>query len=121
MAGDTNMSARNKRIEEQLSPVAEESSKVQLLLIRQDSESRQGIAFVSADGGRQPPHAASSVTQLGQLLFGELDQAVRWVGADRVNGLRPTGAQPVKAVGVFDAVQASLEYQTEGGLSFNYS
>jgi hypothetical protein len=38
-----------------------------------------------------------------------------------VNGLRRTGAQPVKAVGVFDAVQASLEYQTEGGLSFNYS
>jgi hypothetical protein len=54
-------------------------------------------------------------------LFGEFNQAVRRVGADRVNGLRRTGAQPVKAIGAFGAVQASLEYQTEGGLSFNYS
>src|ERR1017187_9350070 len=88
MAGDTNMSARNKRIQEERSPIAEERSEVQLFLVRQDSEARQGVALVSTDGGWQPPHAASSVAQLGQFLFGEFDQAVRGVGADRVNGLR---------------------------------
>ena len=62
---------------------------------------------MSPDGGRQPPDAASSVAQLGQFLFGEFDQAVRRVGADRLNGLRRTTAQPIKAIGVFDAVQAS--------------
>ena len=98
MAGDTNLSARNERIEEQLSPIAEERPEVQLLLVRQDGEARQGIALVSTDGGRQPPDAASSVAQLGQFLFGEFDQAVRRVGADGVNGLRRTGAQPVKAI-----------------------
>jgi hypothetical protein len=38
-----------------------------------------------------------------------------------VNGLRRTVAQPVKAIRVLDAVQASFKYQPEGGLSFNYS
>ena len=121
MAGDTNMSARNERIEEQPSPIAEERSEVQLFLVRQDSESREGVALVSPDGGRQPPHAASSVAQLGQFLFGEFDQAIRGVGADRVNGLRRTAAQPVKAIGMLDAVQASFKYQPDEGLSFNYS
>ena len=111
---------QTERIEEQLSPVAEERPEVQLLLIGQDSESRQGIAFVSADVGRQPPDAASSVAQLGQFLFGEFDQAVWRVRADGVNGLRRTGAQPVKAIGVLDAVQASFKYQPDQGLSFNY-
>jgi hypothetical protein len=37
-----------------------------------------------------------------------------------VNGLRRTGAQPVKAIGVLDAVQASFKYQPDQGLSFNY-
>ena len=121
MAGDTNMSTWSERIEEQPSPVAEERSKVQLFLVRQDSEARQGVALVSTDGGWQPPHAASSVAQLGQLLFGEFDQAVRRVGADRVNGLRRTSAQPVKAIDMLDAVQASFKYQPDEGLSFNYS
>ena len=76
---------------------------------------------MSPDGGRQPPDAASSVAQLGQFLCGEFDQAVRRVGTDRMNGLRRTVAQPVKAIGVLDAVQASFKYQPEGGLSFNYS
>ena len=98
MAGDTNLSARNERIEEQLSPIAEERSEVQLLLVRQDGEARQGISLVSTDGGRQSPHAASSVPQLGQFLFGEFDQAIRRVGADRMNGLRRTAAQPVETV-----------------------
>ena len=121
MAGDTNLSSRNERTEKQPSPIAEERPEVQLLLVRQDRESRQGIALVSTDGWRQPPHAASSVAQLGQFLFGEFDQAIRRVSADRMNGLRWTTAQPVKAIGVFDAVQASFEYQEERGLSFNYS
>lgn len=98
MAGDTNMSARNERIEEQLSPVAEERPEVQLLLVGQDGEARQGIALVSADGGGQPPHTAAPVPELRQLLLREFDQAVRRVGADCVNGLRRTGAQPVKAI-----------------------
>src|ERR1019366_3428006 len=77
-------SGLRKSILRKSSPIAEERSEVQLLLGRQDSESRQGIALVSADGGRQPPHPASSVAQLGQFLFGEFNQAVRRVGADRV-------------------------------------
>jgi hypothetical protein len=115
------MSARNERIEEQLSPIAEERPEVQLFLVRQNSEARQWIALMSPDGGRQPPHAASSVAQLREFLFGEFDQAVRRIGADCVNGLRRTGAQPVKAIGVLDAVQASFKYQPDEGLSFNYS
>ena len=103
-------SGLRKSILGKLSPVAEECPQVQLLLVRQDGEARQGIAFVSADFGRQPPDAASSVAQLGEFLFGEFDQAVRRVGADRVNGLRRTGAQPVKAIGVRDSVQASFKY-----------
>jgi hypothetical protein len=34
MTGNANLSARNKRIEQKLSPIAEEGSEVQLLLIR---------------------------------------------------------------------------------------
>ena len=118
MTGHAHMRAGHENIEKKLSPIAEERPEVLLLLIRQHGEPRQRIAFVSADGGRQSPHTAASVAQLGQFFLGEFDQPVRRVGAHRMNAPRRTTAQPIEAIRMENPIQTPAIYHTSRALVF---
>lgn len=104
VAGYADMRAGYENIEKKLSPITEKRPKVLFLPVRQHSEPRQRITFVSTNHGRQPPHAAASIAQLGQFLLGEFDEPVRRVGADSVNALRRRAAQPIEAVSKMNLV-----------------
>jgi len=63
----------------------------------------------AADFGRKTPDAAAADSELGQFFFAELQNAVRRVRADRVNGVGRLLFQPLKTIRMFDSVHSIVQ------------
>ncbi len=111
MAGHANVPARNEDAQEELAPIAEVIAQSLFLLLAKNRKARQRVPMAAADFLRKPPHPAASGPQLDQFLLGELQKAVRRIGAYGMHRIGGAFPQPFKAIGLFDMIQSPLEYQ----------
>jgi transcriptional regulator with XRE-family HTH domain len=111
MTRHTDVSAGNKHRHQKFSPVAEVVSKLLFLAVCQYSEPRQWVTLAASDLWRQTPDTTAAGSQLGQFLFTELQDAVRRICADRMNGVSRLLFQPLKAIRMFDSMHSCCAIQ----------